>query len=117
MNVAAISGVLSRPAEERVLNSGARVVSYEVSVPGPDGKAETVPVSWYDPPSSGSGLDQGTKVVAIGRVRQRFFRTTSGALASRTELVASSVLRAGRTKAVRDALAKAIGEVEDAEAQ
>ena len=117
MNVAAVSGVLSRPAAERVLNSGVRVVSYEVAVPGPDGKAETVPVSWYDPPSSGSGLDQGTRVVAVGRVRQRFFRTTAGALASRTELVASAVVRAGRTKAVREVLAQAITQVEDGDVQ
>lgn len=112
MNVVAVAGTLARPAEERVLSSGSRVVSYEVSVPGPDGKAELVPVAWYDAPSSGSGLDVGTKVVAVGRVRQRFFRTTAGAVTSRTEVVASSVVRAGRTKAVRDALAKAITDVE-----
>ena len=117
MNVVAVAGTLSRPAEERVLTSGSRVVSYEVAVVGPDGKSETVPVAWYDPPSSGSGLDVGTKVVAVGRVRQRFFRTTQGSVTSRTEVVATSVVRAGRTKAVRDALARAIAEVAAGEPQ
>lgn len=115
MNVVAVAGALSRPAEERVLASGSRLVSYELTVVGPDGKGETVPVVWFDPPASGSGLDQGTRVVAVGRIRRRFFKTTGGATASRTEVVASSVLRAGRTKAVREALARAITEVEAGE--
>lgn len=112
MNVVAVGGRLSRPAEERILSSGSRMVTYQVSVPGPDGKHETVPVVWFDAPASGSGLDAGTEVVATGRIRQRFFQTAGG-VASRTELVASTVVRAGRTKAVREALARAISAVEE----
>jgi len=107
MNVVVVAGSLSRPAEERVLASGTRVISYEVTVAGPDGKGETVPVVWFDPPAAGSGLDLGTAIVAVGRVRRRFFRTTTGGVTSRTEVVASAVLRAGRSKAVNAALASA----------
>ena len=114
MNVVAIGGRLSRPAEEQVLESGTRLVKYEVTVPGPDGRGETVPVVWFDPPASGSGLDEGTEVVATGRVRRRFFQLAGGGVGSRTEVVATSVVRASRTKAVRDALAQAILSVEEA---
>lgn len=115
MNVVAIGGRLSRPAEEQVLASGTRIVKYDVTVPGPDGKGETVPVVWFDAPASGSGLDEGTEVVATGRVRRRFFQLSGGGVGSRTEVVATSVVRRGRTKAVRDALARAVLLLEEAD--
>jgi len=108
MNVVAVAGSLSRPAEERVLASGTRLISYEVTTAGPEGKAETVPVVWFDPPASASGLDEGTKIVAVGRVRRRFFRTAAG-VASRTEIVVSTLVVSTRTKAVKAALTAAAG--------
>src|SRR5688572_21493169 len=52
MNVVALAGRLARPAEERLLPSGDRLVAYEVTVPRPGERAETVPVVWFDAPAS-----------------------------------------------------------------
>ena len=109
MNVVVLQGRLARPAEERVLPSGDRLVGYEVTVDGPEGRNETVPVVWFAAPTSAVGLDVDTEVVVVGRVRRRFFRA-GGATASRTEVVAEVVLRAGHgkrvTAALRDAAAR-----------
>src|SRR5205823_5065868 len=50
MNVVALVGRLARPAEERVLPSGDRLVAYEVTVPREGERAETVPVVWFEAP-------------------------------------------------------------------
>src|SRR5687767_12653876 len=50
VNVVVLQGRLSRPAEERVLGSGSRLVALEVTIPRPGERADTVPVSWIDPP-------------------------------------------------------------------
>lgn len=101
MNVAVLCGTLSRDPEARVLPSGDRLVAYEVTVRPPGGaKAETVPVTWLDPPTSAGRLAAGSDVVVVGRVRRRFFRA-GGGTGSRTEVVASSVLKGGTTRADR----------------
>ncbi|HEX3541627.1 MAG TPA: hypothetical protein VHT75_14435 [Acidimicrobiales bacterium] len=109
MNVVVLQGRLARPAEERVLPSGDRLVGYEVTVDGPEGRNETVPVVWFAAPASAGGFDVDTEVVVVGRVRRRFFRA-NGATASRTEVVAEVVLRAAQGKRVmaarRDAAAR-----------
>ena len=51
MNVVALVGRLARPAEERVLPSGDRLVAYEVTVPREGERAETVPVVWFEAPA------------------------------------------------------------------
>lgn len=106
MNIVALRGRLSRPAEERTLGSGTRLVSYDVTVADPNGgRAETVPVVWFDPPT-GALIDDGTEVVVVGRVRRRFFRA-GGATGSRTEVVADVVVPATRAKRVASALERA----------
>jgi single-strand DNA-binding protein len=113
VNVVVLQGRLARPAEERVLPSGDRLVGYDVTVGGPDGRNETVPVVWFAAPASAAGLDVDTEVVVVGRVRRRFFRA-NGATASRTEVVAEVVLRAGNGKRVtaarREAAARVAGD-------
>jgi len=52
MNVVALVGRLARPAEERVLPSGDRLVAYEVTVLRDGERAETVPVVWFEAPAS-----------------------------------------------------------------
>ena len=60
MNIVALRGRLSRPAEERILGSGTRLVAYEGTVPDRNGgRAETVPVVWFDAPT-GALIDTGT---------------------------------------------------------
>lgn len=113
MNVVALAGRLSRPPEERVFESGTRMLSMQVTVEGgPGGRAETVPVAWFEPTTRALDLDEGEKVVVIGRVRRRFFR--AGAVTqSRTEVVADRVVPAGRAASVRTALAAAIERMAD----
>ena len=101
-NVTVLVGRLARPAEERALPSGDRLVSYEVTVPRESGKAESVPVVWFDAPAAAATLDVDEKVVVIGRVRRRFFQA-GGATQSRTEVVADKVIPT-RSKRARHAL-------------
>jgi len=106
VNVVVVSGVLSRPASVRVLPSGDRIANYEVTVHRAEGRTETVPVAWPDPPASATDHDIGEAVLVVGRVRRRFFRA-GGTTQSRTEVVADAVVRAGRASASRRALASA----------
>ncbi len=113
MNVVALRGRLARPAEERLLPSGDRLVGYEVTVDGPTGRAETVPVVWFAAPAAGAWLDTDTAVVVVGRVRRRFFRA-GGITQSRTEVVADVVLRATQVKRGQAALREAAARIEEA---
>lgn len=112
LNVVAIRGQLSRPAEERVLpTSGTRVLGLDITVRR-DGsqRAESVPVVWHDPPAAAVTLDAGDEVVVIGHVARRFFRA-GGSTQSRTEVVASRVLPVRSAKKVGAALAAAASEI------
>jgi single-stranded DNA-binding protein len=81
MNVTIVQGTLSRPPDTRVLASGATVVSYDVAVRTDEGPAETVPVSWFEPPAAASRLGEGDEVLVTGRTQ------------SRTDVVADTVVR------------------------
>lgn len=111
MNVVVLRGRLSRPAEERVLRSGSRLVSLEVTVPRPQQRADTVPVSWIDPPPAIAVLEAGEEVVVVGRVRRRFFRS-GGSTASRTEVAADHVVPARHRKRAGTAVDGAIAAIE-----
>jgi single-strand DNA-binding protein len=108
MNVTIVQGTLSRPPATRVLASGTTVVGYDVTVHPEEGPAETVPVSWFEPPAAAGRLAEGDEVLVTGRVRRRFFRA-GGRTESRTDVVADAVVRttarvrAGRAlRAARD---------------
>jgi single-strand DNA-binding protein len=105
-NVAVLIGRLARPAEPRDLPSGDRVVQYEVTIPSETGRAEGVPVVWYDAPASAEDYDVDEKVVVVGRVRRRFFQT-GGGTQSRTEVVADAVIPARQGKRAQAAMEKA----------
>lgn len=107
MNITVVTGRLSRSPERRVLSSGVEHVGFEVTVAGPEGRAESVPVVWPGAPAAVSGLAAGDEVVVVGRVRRRFFRT-GGATQSRTEVVAGLVVPARRAAAARRALSGAV---------
>jgi single-strand DNA-binding protein len=112
MNLVTLAGRLSRPAQQRLLPSGDRLVALEVTVAGPDGKAETAPVVWFDAPASASALDADRAVVVVGRVRRRFYRA-NGVTQSRTEVVAEMVVPANQTKRVKAALEGAAARLDD----
>ena len=46
MNVVVLQGTVVRFPEVRELPSGSRLVSFDVRTEGPEGRPETVPVSW-----------------------------------------------------------------------
>lgn len=112
MNVVVLRGRLSRAVEERVLGSGTRLVSLEVTVPRPGERADTVPVSWTDPPPAIALLEAGEEVVVVGRVRRRFFRT-GGGTSSRTDVAADHVVPARHTKRALAARATALAAIEE----
>ena len=113
MNVVALRGRLARPAEQRVLPSGEVLVAYEVTIPRPGQRAETVPVVWVNAPARATEFDTDDQVVVVGRVRRRFFRT-GGGTGSRTEVVADAVVPARQAKRVIALLEAAANTVLDA---
>ena len=112
MNVVALAGRLSRPAVEKVLESGDRLVAMEVTVRPEGQKAESVPVVWFGAPAGAVSLDVEQPVVVVGRVRRRFFQTPTSGLQSRTEVVAEAVVPRRQTKRVQTLLNRARDELE-----
>jgi single-strand DNA-binding protein len=113
INLVALLGRLSRPAEQRLLPSGDRLVALEVTLAGPEGKDETVPVVWFDAPAAAGILDAGRPVLVVGRVRRRFYRA-NGVTQSRTEVVAETVVPTSQGKRVTAALRAAAARLDDA---
>lgn len=107
MNITVVTGHLSRPPARRALPSGDEIVSFDVTVEGPEARAEAVPVVWPSAPPSATALEAGSAVVVVGRVRRRFFRTAQGTQ-SRTEVVAARVVPARRAAAARRLVAGAV---------
>lgn len=110
MNVVILRGTLSRPPSPRSLPSGDRLVTLEVTTRPPEGRAESVPVSWAGAPDRVLRLEEGDAVVVTGRVRRRFFRA-GGATASRTEVVADAVWPAHHRARVTRAVDRALDDV------
>jgi single-strand DNA-binding protein len=97
-NLVVLRGVLSSNPAPRTLPSGDLLTSYEVTIRDAERPAESVPVVLVGG-GGPRGIGPGDEVVVVGRVRRRFFRA-GGATASRTEVVASRVMRASRRAAV-----------------
>lgn len=110
-NLALLIGVLARPAQDVELPSGDRLLSLEVTVRRSEGPAEPVPVQWANPPAWASVLDAGTEVAVLGRVRRRFFRA-GGVTQSRTEVVASRVVRTSSRAKLRGLVGEAVERLE-----
>jgi single-strand DNA-binding protein len=107
VNVAIVRGRLSSLPRKTELGSGDVLVRYEVTVRHDEGPADSVPVCWVGAPNQAPPeLERGEEVVAVGRIRRRWFQA-GGAAASRTELAATTVVPASRRAAVRKALERA----------
>ena len=106
MNVVVLRGRLSRPAEERMLRSGQRLVSFDITVRAPGEPAASIPVAWFDAPSRWAPRYAGDEVVVFGKVRRRFFQA-NGTTQSRTEVVADRVLSTRHTKRIEALLDEA----------
>lgn len=110
MNIVLLRGTLSSDPVPRQLASGASLVQYEVTTRSDQGPAASVPVAWFDPPRSATTLVAGAEVVVAGQVRRRFFRS-GGATASRTEVVARSVVPVTQKRKVERLLAETAADV------
>ena len=97
MNVVVVRGRLSKAAEEKVLGSGTRLVTLELTASRPGERADSVPVAWMGAPASAARLGAGDEVLVVGRVRRRFFRT-GGGTQSRTEVQADQVVAVRQAK-------------------
>jgi single-strand DNA-binding protein len=117
MNITVLCGHLSRPSQRRTLADEETVLELDVTVPRRDDvPSETVNVVWPGAPAKADELDTDDEVVVVGRVRRRFFRS-AGATTSRTEVVASQVLRARQAKSADRLIADAIAVLEDGRAR
>lgn len=103
-NLAAIRGQLVTDVRISELSSGSVVHNFEMKT-GRGGERHVVPVAWHDP-ARPPQLVVGHEVVVVGVVRRRWFRAGGGSQ-SRTEVLATSVAKAGSRRAV-NSLAKAV---------
>ena len=107
VNLAVVRGVCSSAAEVRVLPSGSTLVLLQVTTRTGEQAAVSVPVVAWDPPAAVAEFDVGDEIVAVGRVRRRFFRA-GGSVQSRTEVVAEVVLNTRQAKRCRTAFDRAL---------
>lgn len=105
MNVVILRGTLSSDPVSRELASGSVLVSLELTTTV-DEAAVSVPIAWFDPAKEVT-FAAGDALVVTGSVRRRFFRS-EGRTQSRTEVVATDVVPAGRSRQVTAALARAM---------
>lgn len=110
MNVVVLQGKLSRAPEERQLRDSV-LLTYEVTTRDVDGTAATAPVVWFDPPANAWQLEADEEVTVVGEIRRRFFRS-NGQTASRTEVVATTVVPTRRKAAASRAIDRALTQLE-----
>lgn len=103
MNIAVVRGTVLREPSERTLATGQRLVSIDLNVSYDDRPNESLEVVWIDPPKNLVVPRQGNEVLAVGRVRRRFFKTAAGTV-SRQEIVAETVLTARQTSRINRCL-------------
>jgi single-strand DNA-binding protein len=107
MNIVVLRGRLTAAPRERTIPSGLVLAELDVATESLGGDRTNVPVVVLQPRAHVLGLAEGTEVVVVGTVRRRFFRA-AGATASRTEVVAASVVPSGRKRQVRTLLERAV---------
>ncbi|MEY2467451.1 MAG: single-strand DNA-binding protein, partial [Actinomycetota bacterium] len=100
-----VRGTVLRDPSERILSTGQRLVSLDVSVDYDDRPSENLEVVWLDPPKNTLVPRKGFDVFVVGRVRRRFFNT-GGGVVSRQEVVAETVLTARQKSRINHALAE-----------
>ncbi len=99
-NVVVLRGIVGATTVERELPAGGVALQFDVRT-----EATSVNVSWIDPPGDARPIiESGEEVLVVGTVERRFFRV-AGSTQSRTEVVASKVVPARRSRSVRAAIA------------
>ena len=112
MNVVLLRGALSSDPRLQELPSGSVLMRWEITTTS-GGEKLTVPVTWFDPPTSLRELVAHTEVVVLGVVRRRFFRMGAH-VQSETEVVASAAATARQAKTARRIIERAARQVVDA---
>ena len=105
VNLAVVRGTVSSPPDVRVLPSDTTLAQLQVTTRLAD-ETLSMPVACWNPAAWIEALEPGDEIVVVGRVRRRFFRA-GGATASRVELEAAVVARAGDRRRVGAALRRA----------
>jgi hypothetical protein len=117
MNVAIVMGRLSSAPRVTEFESGDVLVRYEVTVLAGDGPADSVPVAWVGPAGKAPPVDleRGEAIVALGRVRRRWFKAGGGPSRSSTEIVADRLVRATDKRKAATLVARALDAVQAAD--
>ena len=102
-NLAVLRGVVTSDPKVRELPSGGTVTNVEVTTRG-ESVTASVPVVVHD---RSVGVSAGDEVVVVGHVHRRFFRA-GGVTQSRTEVIATLLLKSTRRRAVDRALVEAM---------
>jgi single-strand DNA-binding protein len=113
LNTVIVIGNLAKPVEVRNLPSGVSIANFDVVVPQVDGTPDTVPIALFDPPGEALQWEAGRPLLAVGRVRRRFFRV-GPSTQSRTEVVAEKVVPLSRGDEARLALTSVAPAIEGA---
>ena len=103
LNLAIVIGNLAKPVEVRSLPSGVSIANFDLVVPQVDGTPDTVPVALFEAPEEALEWVAGEALLAVGRVRRRFFRV-GPSTQSRTEMVAEKVVPISQHDGARVAL-------------
>ena len=105
VNLAVVRGTVSSPPDVRVLPSDTVLAQLQLTT-RLESDTLSLPVAVWNPAQWVEALEPGAEVVVVGRVRRRFFRA-AGAAASRVEVEADVVARAGDRRRVEAALRRA----------
>jgi hypothetical protein len=112
VNLAVVRGTCSSDPEIRVLASGSTLAVLQLTVRRDDAPAVSVPVVVWEPSSAVESFGAGDELVALGRIRRRFFQA-GAATGSRVELEADLVVPARDRRRVAALLRKATTALED----
>jgi single-strand DNA-binding protein len=107
VNLAVVRGTVSSPPDVRVLPSDTVLAQLQLTT-RLESETLSLPVAVWNPAQWVEALEPGAEVVVVGRVRRRFFKA-AGAAASRVEVEADVVARAGDRRRVEAALRRAAG--------
>ena len=113
VNLALVRGTVSSPPDVRVLPSDTVLAQLQLTT-RLESETLSLPVAVWNPAQWVEALEPGAELVVVGRVRRRFFRA-AGAAASRVEVEADVVARAGDRRRVEAALRRASEALESLE--
>lgn len=93
LNLVVLAGTVSAPPENRIFDSGARLLRLLITIriDEPRRRVDVVPVTLWDPPDELRDVKAGRRVWVAGGVQRRFWNADTGRK-SRLEVVAQQVI-------------------------